>query len=175
MLVRILLPHLVFAIGYLLSFVSTGSADHAIHISKCEILLNEESHSFEVALHIYADDLQTILSQRGAPLLHISSDRESIKADSFITAYLREKLQIKADAKPLAFQFVGKEPSEDFIALWCYLEFPSVPDYKKLSIRYDLLMDLYEDQKNIVHLKARGKKGYLLLHPKHPEEELNNP
>lgn len=152
----------------------TGVSDmHDIHVSKCEIQLNEETSSLEVATQIYLDDLQSILSKHGADNLHLCTNRESKDADTFLKAYLEQKLQISADGKSLAHHFVGKEPSEDQIAVWCYIELKVPAGFESLKVKYDVLMDLYDDQKNIVNIKARGKNGFMLFNSRHFEETVH--
>ena len=154
-----------------LSGINTNTF-HAIHVSKCEIQFNEEASTFEVAVQIYVDDLQTSLTKLGSPDLHLCTDRESKQADSVLKIYLEKQLTIDADGKALKSTFIGKEPSEDHIAVWCYIEFKSPATFKQLKVKYDVLMDLYDDQKNIVNIKVKEKKGYLLLHQKHKDETI---
>lgn len=164
-----MIPSLILS---LFAFFFNLMDDHAIHVSKCEIQFNEDAKTLEVAAQIYVDDLQSSLIKMGAPDLHLCTDRESKQADSAIARYLENNLQIEADGKGLKSTFIGKEPSEDHIAVWCYLEFKSPPTFKSLKVKYDVLMDLYDDQKNIVNIKVKDKKGYLLLHSKHQEETI---
>lgn len=153
--------------------ISTSNVDdHAIHISKCEIQLNETGPSLEIAAQVYLDDLQTVLTKNGFPELHLCTDRESKKADSVLTLYFEKNLQIQADGKLLKPTFIGKEPSEDAIAVWCYFEMKVSSTFKQLNVKYDVLMELYDDQKNIVNLKVRDKKSYMLLHARHTEESV---
>jgi hypothetical protein len=148
------------------------NSDHAIHVSKCEIQFNEAGSTLEVAAQIYLDDLQTVLAKNGFPDLHLCTDRESKIADSALSLYFEKNLQIQADSKLLKPTFIGKEPSDDAIAVWCYIEMKVPPTFKQLNVKYDVLMELYDDQKNIVNLKVRDKKAYMLLHARHMEETI---
>lgn len=168
-----LIFNLILGIWSFLLPVGMGVSDlHDIHVSKCEIQLNEETSSLEVATQIYLDDLQSILSKHGADNLHLCTDRESKDADTYLKAYLEQKLQISADGKSLTHHFVGKEPSEDQIVVWCYIELKVPAGFEALKVRYDVLMDLYDDQKNIVNIKARGKNGFMLFNSRHFEETI---
>lgn len=146
---------------------------HDIHVSKCEIQWNNEASTLEVATQIYLDDLQKVLTKQGAGELHLCTDKEIKEADSYLKQYLAKKLEISADGVALSPTFIGKEPSDDQIAVWCYIELKAPAGFSQLKIRYDVLMDLYDDQKNIVSLKIKGKNGYMLFNNKHAEETIN--
>ena len=166
---------LVLGVIFYFIFPAWTSTDsfHDIHISKCEIQFNEETSSFEVATQIYLDDFQKSLTNNGIPDLHLFTDKEIKEADNHIHNYLSKKLQLEINGKAITGIFVGREQSEDLLAIWCYLEFKSVKEFNQIKIKYDAIMDIYDDQKNIVNIKAKGKKGYVLLHPKHMEETIN--
>lgn len=150
-----------------------GSDVHAIHVSKCEIQYNQESSSLEVATQIYLDDLQLQLTNLGAPDLHLCTEKESKLAEKELLKYLTQKLKIKVDGKEIEGTFIGKEPSEDMLAIWTYIEYQMPLTFSKVNVRYDILMDLYDDQKNIVNIKVKGKKSYMLFNKKHVEETIN--
>lgn len=147
--------------------------DHAIHLSKCEIQYNAEANTLEVATQIYLDDLQTVLAKEGASDLHLCTDKEVSTAESILAQYLEKKLQIQIDNKATAGKFIGKEASEDQLAVWSYMEFPMPSNFSQIKIKYNVLMDLYDDQKNIINIKVKGKTGYMLFSSKHFEESVN--
>jgi len=168
-----LLIHLLFPGGNKWSCAQIADVDlHDIHVSKCEIQWNEAASTLEVATQIYLDDLQTVLTKHGAAQLNLCTERESKDADQYLKEYLAKKLEISADGVVLSPHFVGKEPSEDQLAVWCYIELKIPPQFTQIKIRYDLLMDLYDDQKNIVSLKIRGKNGFMLFNSRHTEETV---
>lgn len=169
-MIKLLLTSILFSI---LPFGMSKDFFHDIHISKCEIQFNDESSSFEVATQIYLDDFQKSLTNNGIPDLHLFTDKEIKDADNYIHDYLSRKLLLEINGKPITGTFVGREQSEDLLAIWCYIEFKSVKEFNQIKIRYDAIMDIYDDQKNIVNIKAKGKKGYVLLHNKHMEETIN--
>ncbi|MEO5907159.1 MAG: DUF6702 family protein, partial [Saprospiraceae bacterium] len=69
----------------LLFFFLTGTCmpqviavhDHDIHISLSELRFNEETHSFEVSIKIFIDDLEKALKKDGATDLYIGTNQES--------------------------------------------------------------------------------------------------
>jgi hypothetical protein len=146
---------------------------HEIHVSKCEIQHNAQTSTLEIATQIFLDDLQTQLATLGAPDLHLCTEKETKVANQELMKYLGQKLKITVDGKTLEGAFIGKELSEDMLAVWTYIEYKMPTNFNKINVKYDVLMDLYDDQKNIVNLKIKGKNGYLLFNKKHVEESIN--
>ena len=58
---------------------------------------------------------------------------------------------------------MGKEESEDLIAIWCYLEKTEIKELHSVAIKNSLLTEIYDDQKNMVSFHGRGIKKYFLM------------
>ncbi len=140
---------------------------HDIHISVCEVRYNAQSASFQVSLKIFIDDFERAMSKEGAPALHIGGTTEIKDADSYIGAYLNNHFSISLDGSRLIPTFVGKELSEDFLAVWCYFEFPArLTGVKQCSMFNDVLFALYEDQRNIMDIRMNSShKDYTIFQP----------
>ncbi len=140
---------------------------HELHLSKCDIKHNTETSSLQITLNIFIDDLELSLKQGGVEKLYILTEKEAEDADYYIEKYVSEKLMITVDGRPAEFTYLGKEISEDMMAAWCYLEVNDVVDVRKLEITNKILIELYDDQKNIVSVKKnRDRKAYFLFDTK---------
>ena len=148
------------------TWVSATNA-HDIHVSVCELRWNEESGAFEVSVKIFIDDLERALALEGAPGLFIGTPKESAEASRYIAAYLRKHLTIDVDGTRLTPDFVGKEISEDLLAVWCYVEFPAnLSRSKKCTLSNDILLELYDDQRNIMDIRMnKTHKDYTIFEP----------
>jgi hypothetical protein len=145
-------------------FLSGNYSMHDIHISKCQVEYSAEDKALQITLHIYLDDLQDALRKKGVDKLFLCTEKENPKADEHLVAYLKEHFQLTVNHKLTDFVFIGKEPSEDLLAAWCYLEIPDVYPLKNLTIENDILMDLYDDQQNIISVLTPNKQqGYFLF------------
>ncbi len=150
---------------------------HDIHISKSETAYNQNDKAFQISLHIFIDDFEEILIKGSPDKLYLGTEKEVPYADSVMMQYLEKHFIIRVDQQIINGYLLGKELSEDLLAYWLYIEIPFEPSFTELSITYDVLMDLYEDQRNILLLDLPGKKrSYFLFHPKHRTEtiQLNN-
>ena len=142
---------------------------HDIHVSKTEVDYNETNQSIQISTHIYIDDLEEdIKNNLGGTDLFIGTEKESDSADYYIYNYLNEHLIFDVNDEPVTYDFVGKELSEDLLAVWIYVEIPDIEAISAITMQYDVLMDLYDDQKNImsVYTPSDGKSFYLFHNKK---------
>jgi len=147
---------------------------HEFHISKCLIEYNETEKALQVTLHLFIDDLEDALKSAGADNLFICTEKEAEEAEGYIFQYLQQKLEIELEDEAVAYTFIGKEMSEDMVAVWCYLEVENVESFKKLHVKNRILIDTFDDQKNITSIVGpKKKKGYLLFDRAKNEETLN--
>lgn len=142
-----------------------GNKDHDIHLSICELRYNEQSLSFEVSIKIFIDDLETAIGKEGASQLRIGTKNEVPEADEMITSYLNKNFTIDIDGVKLQASFLGKELTEDMLAVWCYVEYPankSQPQKCILSNR--ILFEVYDDQRNIMDIRMnKSHKDYTIF------------
>ena len=139
--------------------------DHDIHISLSELRFNEESQSFEVAIKIFIDDLELALKKEGATDLRIGTAKENELADESIISYLNKHFTIVVDGKKLNAQFIGKEITDDMLAVWCYVEYkrPSA-NPAKCILSNSILTEVYSDQRNIMDIHmSNSHKDYIIL------------
>ena len=147
---------------------------HDIHLSKSEIRHNTQKQSIEISVKIFIDDLELTLEQAGHTELNVLAQDEHPAVDSILSSYLLEHLQIATDNKLLTPQYLGKELSDDLIAVWCYLEISDVADFRRMDIQNLILLDLYDDQQNIVAFyKDRKNLRYEFLDHTKKQMTLN--
>lgn len=136
---------------------------HPIHISKCQIEVNESSKKLEVTMHIFIDDLQEIIEKQGSPALKLGSEREYVAADSFIAQYIMQHFKIENADRPITYTMLGKEMTDDYLGFWIFLESASIDESAATKIEYSVLHDLYDDQKNLLNVRrADGEELYFL-------------
>ncbi len=159
---------------WLIFLLSLSASDHDIHLSRCLLEYNEDSKSIQVSMHIFLDDLEAILAERGATeRLNLCTEKEHPKGEQYMLDYINEQFKVSVNGKKQTFKFIGKEISEDYLAAWCYLEFQQVVGINSISIVNSVLMDLYDDQRTIVQLKVPNKrKAYFMFDRKQYEETI---
>jgi hypothetical protein len=122
-------------------------------------------------MHIFIDDLEKSLEKQGVSKIYIGTEKEKQEANSLIIKYLQSNFSVKLNNKALAYDFLGKETSNDKQAIWVYLEAKNVKDVKQIFVENKILTEIFSDQKNIVQINVPSKKqGYFLLDKNKPSE-----
>ncbi len=147
----------------LLGLMSSDSA-HDFHVSRLTMDYQPEEHHFEVALHVFTDDLELALQERGAPKPRLNTKSEWKDADDFIISYLNDVLRFKAHSGDyIKLEYLGKEPSDDYMATWIYFYWKLPEEKDEYYLKHRLFHEIYEDQQNIFKLKGCEPKGLRLL------------
>jgi len=153
----------VISMGVLLVtlILSSGWLPHKFYVSLTELRYNSHNERFELSIRIFPDDLDRALLERSGIHTQLATKLEHEQTDSLLRTYLLENFTLEADEVEIAFNYLGKEPESD--AIWCYLESDPVPAPRQLSIRHELLTEIFPDQVNIVQVYIGDwNKGMLL-------------
>ena len=143
-----------------------AAALHDYHMSNIDIEYNAETQALEIIAKIFIDDLEDGIAASGVEeKLYLCTDREVETGDDQVYAYLQDKMKINVNGADVSFNFIGKETSEDLVAMYCYLEVEQVLSVNEISVSMDLLMEVFEDQVNVIKLKSKstGKRGFMML------------
>ena len=135
---------------------------HKFYVSICQIDFNSKTNSMEITFKIFTDDLENTLEAQGTGKLYLGSERESKDADRFIFNYLKTHFDLKVDNRPVQIKFLGKEVELD--VTWCYIEVLDVEKITNITVTNSILIEQFEDQTNIVHVKVEKKQKSMLLH-----------
>ena len=153
----------------------TGVADspgnHPFYISVCQIDYNSDADTLEMSFRIFIDDLELALESMGTGRLRLGTEQEAEKADEYIGRYLDRHIELEVNGLPVEAAFLGKEVDTD--AIWCYLEIVDVTVLDSLSIKNTLLLETFEDQVNLVHVKANDQKKSLVFNRLQISETLD--
>ncbi len=142
---------------YLLSFLFSIHTAHDIHICKTDLHFKSEKQSMQISVHIFLDDLEEELVKIGAKEPRLCTEKESENAESFLIKYITDRVKIKNEIQEFQLEYVGKEPSEDLLAVWCYFEIPmeTISDLKVINT---IMFEKFDDQQNMISFKIDGKR-----------------
>lgn len=153
---------------------------HDFHTSITEINYNTQSKSFEVSLKVFYDDFEDALNQANMTdtylenTMSIFSDNTDEKSntrveldnqgthDEIIETYLKEKFSLKTKDKSLEMSFVGTELDVFNNVFWIFFEFPHKGNVKEMTISNSVLLEVFDDQKNIINLNYKTTKKTFL-------------
>ena len=147
----------------ILLFLNSASV-HEFHVSKCEVEYQQAERSVQISLQLFIDDLESALKNTGSEALFLCTKKEHPKANTFIKEYLATVLKIEIDGKDMIYEYLGKEMSDDLAAVWCYLEILDTDIHQSFSIENRVLMETFDDQKNLVKVKlSKTQKEHYLF------------
>jgi hypothetical protein len=141
------------------SFGISFCTAHPFHASVCLVEHNPSERTLEISLKLFADDLDIAMEQQFGKRFFLATPAERAETNEYLLNYLRDHLQFIVNGSPRLFVFVGKEsPDGADFELWCYLEITDVDRLSDISFSNSLLVDRFNDQTNIVKIKANGRQ-----------------
>jgi hypothetical protein len=140
------------------------TAVHKFYISVTSIGYSEKDRALQITTRVFIDDFDRALLERYGIKGNLATEDEASQADEFIEKYLNAKFALAIDDKNVAYNFLGKIYDNDIMI--CYLEVPKI-DIRAattISVQNEVLMDIFEEQKNVVHFKIENqKKSFVLI------------
>lgn len=150
------------AVKWLIPLLTTAiSWVHPYYVSVFEVHHNPDTKTLQVAVRVFADDLEEALMQNGYEKLFIGTELEKEAADSAVAGYLMKHIRFEHQDGQVNLTYIGKESELD--AIWCYLESPVINRIDSLYIFSDLLIEPFPAQNNIIHTQVNGMKRSIIL------------
>ena len=162
---------LILASFFLLSGFKSGA--HEFYLSVTEIEYNNEKQSLQIITRVFIDDFEDVLNERYGADLQLSEEAEEGAVAENISKYLKQKLRLQVNGEELQLNYLGKEYDADQLIL--YIEVENVTPFNNIEVTNSILTDLFDDQKNIVHVKVNDKTKSLLLMRQQETEKLSFP
>ncbi|KZS41281.1 hypothetical protein AWE51_23030 [Aquimarina aggregata] len=144
---------------------------HKFYVSVTQIEHNKEQQTLQIISRVFIDDIEDLLKIRYDESLTIDTTKDDPKLDEYLKKYLDQKIKIKVNDKDIAFNFLGKEYEDDLMI--CYLEVQNISSLEEINISNEVLMDVFEEQQNIVHVKKENQRKSLILEKGKSEGLLN--
>jgi len=131
-----------------------AGAVHPFHISICDIEHDQDTNSLQITTRIFQDDFELALKEMGETDGFFQETSQQ-HADEVLKEFFGKHLVIAVDSKKMAPNFLGYEIEENVV--WSYLEIEQVPELHEVDLTYSALVDTFDDQINLVHIKYKGK------------------
>jgi len=137
---------------------------HPLHVSTTEINFNARDKTLEVSCRIFSDDFEAILVKLYKQKTDLSNANMKTAMDELVKKYLLSHLQLKANGKAVAMNYIGFEIDHE--ATNIYLEVEKIPVIKSVEVNDTILYDMFDDQMSIVHVvKGNTRKSTKILYP----------
>jgi hypothetical protein len=139
---------------YLLLFLLAfnGNAFHAIHISYGEASLSNYQFAGKVTFN-KPDFIEALKNLKGKPLTGLSNK----EFDDLKLTYLNNHLQLQAN-NPEGMKLQVISNNEDGSSIWFYFRCNSANKITSLKIHYDVLLEEFADQMNILNIISSSEK-----------------
>ncbi len=131
---------------------------HDLHISRTLINFDDKTQTLQVSTYLFLNDIERALEDEGGSNLKLCTKYEDPKGDFLLKDYIKNHFVIKSGEKTLVMDYIGKEPSDDVQAVWCYFEVEGLSLPKKINIQSSILTEIFSDQKNIISTAHNNKK-----------------
>lgn len=143
---------------------------HPLHVSVTEIEMDHKDKRLEIMMRVFMDDLETTLRQQyQIPDLDVLNPKGKT-LDQMMDEYLKLHFKIALDNKAQSIKYLGHEQEGD--AFIFYIEVDKVKKWKTIRIQNDIIMEIYDDQSNLVHVTSNEIVRSLRLTTKKPIDQL---
>ncbi|MCZ4318053.1 hypothetical protein O4H26_03530 [Aequorivita viscosa] len=144
----------------------SGASAHKFYVSITKIEYVKEKNSLQIITKIFTDDIEDVLQQRYDTSISLDTKKETEAADKDLKQYLLQKINIKVNGKAVKLNYLGKEYDTDMMV--AYIEVEDVKAIKSIEIENKVLMEMFDEQQNIVHLKTPTTRRSLILDKDEP-------
>ncbi len=146
-------------------------AVHKYYVSVTQIDYIKEKKSVQITSRIFIDDFEKLLRERYDQSITLAKDQDEKQIDLYIEKYLKSKLKININNKPVNLVFIGKEYEDDIMN--CYLEIENISEITSFEVVNEVLFDMFKEQKNIVRTFINSKHKSFVLIPEKDKGMLN--
>ena len=149
----------------------SGTPAHKFYVSITKIEYVKEKSSLQIITKIFIEDIEDALQKRYDPSISLDTKKETETADEDLKNYILQKITIKVNGKPVTLDYIGKEYETDMVV--AYVEVKGVKELNTIEIENKVLMDLFPEQQNIIHLKTPKSRRSLILDRDEPKGKLD--
>jgi len=142
----------------ILAIYSTFFFAHPIHLSMTEFFQEKEGQTMGMSVTLFMDDFAAAIHY---PKYEKQIQQGKLKPETLMERYLKEKLSVQINQKPVEFSLHRTESNMN--AITCYFRFkPQVSEVNSIRIESRIFLELFDDQRNMVQIQLPGKKNGMI-------------
>ena len=149
----------------------TASTDHKFYVSITSIDYAPEEQTLQLISKIFLDDIEDALETRYGRKFHFNSKKEKKEDSELLKDYVFQKLKINVNGKPATLNYIGKEYDIDTVKF--FIEISNVSTFNTIEVENKVLLDMFSEQQNIIHVKKYDTRRSLILDKENPKGLLN--
>lgn len=135
--------------------------EHKFYLSLTDIVYDQQKERLEITSDVFIDDFQNLLEKRYQRNFLLVKGDEFNYTKKFIKKYLADKFSIRLESNQKQVKYLGKQYRDDKLRFYLYVN--NVKPFDQIQITNKILMDLFEDQKNMIHVNNGSITKSLLL------------
>lgn len=136
-----------------LALLAPTTPPHDYFVSILTIHHDPQQQTLAITWKMITHDVEDALEPVAGQDPQLGSPNEVAQADTLIKNYLLQHLHLAFGDSALAIRYLGREVElED---LFCYLEVDHVRSAEGLTVKCDLLQDMFADQVNEVNVETK--------------------
>ncbi len=141
---------------------------HTFHFSETLIEWDPQSQNLEMTIKVFADDWNLALGDT----LHLR-EYSLYELHEVYAKYINQHMQFESGGELIQWNYLGFEADGD--VYYHYLGSTEIQEPKEIRCQFLVMMDLYEDQKNLLNFRKNGKTTSLYFLEKSQPQILNWP
>jgi hypothetical protein len=143
-------------------FLTLFSFLHPVHVSLLNIDIEPDTGNIQVVFKFFSDDFENIILRKYNVQLNITQKVDPGKQIEAINSYIEESFEMAINGKKIeTWEFVRNEL--DDLAIWLYYNSKYTGHIETVSLKDEVMMDLFNDQTNLVIFTYGDKQnGYRL-------------
>jgi hypothetical protein len=145
---------------------------HPIHTSLAEADYNRTSRKLEIALRVFADDLEAALGERTHTRISFlkTPPAEFVPA---LRAYLGERFVVRAaDGRTVPLEWIGHSLKDAANEIWLFFELTLPAGLDDATVHHAVLSERFSDQLNTVQLRDAGRRTTLVFLSSHGPKRI---
>ena len=148
-----------------------SSTTHKFYVSTTSVEFVKEKEVIQIITKIFTEDIEQALQARYSPSVSLDSKKETEADVALLKKYLLQKIKIKVNGNPVNLNYIGKEYDVDIAKI--YFEIENISELQSIEIENKVLIDMFSEQQNIIHLKMPDNRMSLILDKANPKGVLN--
>ncbi len=137
---------------------------HPFHVSVTEMEHNPKEQTLEIAIKLFADDLDKALEKSYGKKYLLGTEKEKPGADEALYKYVKESLSIQIDGQVYPLKWLGRDnEGKAEPVIWLYVYAENVSKVSSIQVNNELLTELFSDQSNLVHVKVQKQTKSMYL------------
>ena len=144
---------------------------HKFYVSITKIEYAAEEESLQIINKLFIDDIEDVLQARYSESVSLDPEKETPADALYLKEYVLQKLKIEVNGEAVELNYLGHEYENDVVKN--YIEVEGISELRSISVENKMLMELFEEQQNIIHVKRAKKRKSMVLDVYNPNGVLN--